>query len=152
MEPKGAVSLALTLLGGTRFITWRLFRGMSTEPEAFLEPLGMSGLRPCAYTHLKKLCVTLVRSVERTTNANSAAGVTRTQLKYLHRYRDFKDRFEAEWLQTSAWPPVIRHLCLDSHLSSSPAKLFRLTLYSVADDQHRQAGLEPRLVPDLPIP
>ena len=36
-----------------------LFRGMPTGPEAFLEPLGASGLRPCARSLLKKaLCHT----------------------------------------------------------------------------------------------
>ena len=36
-----------------RFNPWRL-RRMSTGPEAFLCSLGMSGLPPCARTHLKQ--------------------------------------------------------------------------------------------------
>ena len=42
-----------------------LLRGMPTGPEAFLEPLAVSGLRLCARTCIKKLCATLVRSVGR---------------------------------------------------------------------------------------
>ena len=54
-------SQALTLLGGARFIVWRLrlpiLRGMPTELEAFLKPPGMSELWPYARTLLKKaLC------------------------------------------------------------------------------------------------
>ena len=60
-EPHGAVlPHVLTLGGRARFIAWRLrrpfFMRMPTEPEAFLELLGVSGLRPCVRTHLKKLC------------------------------------------------------------------------------------------------
>ena len=51
--------LALTLLGGARFIAWYLrcpfFRGMLTGPVTFLEPPGVSGLRLGALSHLKTL-------------------------------------------------------------------------------------------------
>ena len=63
LEPQVTVSHALTLLGGARFIAWRLrrpfFRGMPTGPEAFLGMPSVSGTRPCIRTHLKKaLCHT----------------------------------------------------------------------------------------------
>ena len=47
---------ALNRFVGVKFIAWRLrrlFRGMPTEPEAFLEPPGVSGRQLCARTHLK---------------------------------------------------------------------------------------------------
>ena len=60
---RGQSPQALTLLGGARFITWRLgcpfLGGMPKGPEAFLEPLGVSGLWPCDRTYLKRaLCHT----------------------------------------------------------------------------------------------
>ena len=48
-----------------------LFRRMVTEAEAFLELPGVSWLRPCARTHLRKTCATRTRLVGRTTNANT---------------------------------------------------------------------------------
>ena len=61
LEPQGSVPQTLTLLRGARFVAWRqrcpFFRGMPTRLKAFLEPPGVSRLRPCARTHLKKaLC------------------------------------------------------------------------------------------------
>ena len=47
-----------------------LFRGMPTGPEAFLEPLCVSGQRLCARTHLKRPCATLARLVGRVTNTD----------------------------------------------------------------------------------
>ena len=45
---------ALTLLGRASFIAW-----LPSGPEAFLKLPGVSGLRPCSQTHLKKsLCHT----------------------------------------------------------------------------------------------
>ena len=49
---RGPSPLALTLFGGVRFIAWRLRN--SDGSEAFLEPPGVSGLRPDAWTPLKK--------------------------------------------------------------------------------------------------
>ena len=47
-----------------------LFRGMPTRPEVFWGMLGVSGLRSCTRTHLKKRpCATLARLVGCTTNA-----------------------------------------------------------------------------------
>ena len=43
---------------------------MPTQPEAFLEPLNMSGPRPCARSLQKRPCATLVRLVGRTTNTD----------------------------------------------------------------------------------
>ena len=58
LEPRRLSPQDLTLLGGVRFITWHLrhplFRRMPTQPKAFLEPLGMTGLWPCTRSHLKK--------------------------------------------------------------------------------------------------
>ena len=54
---RGPSPQALTLLGGVYCLVpgVPLFRGMLVAgPEAFLEPLGASGLWPCARTHLKK--------------------------------------------------------------------------------------------------
>ena len=43
---------------------------MPTGSDAFLKPLDVSGLRPCARTYLKRHCATLVWLVGRTTNTN----------------------------------------------------------------------------------
>ena len=63
---------APTLLGGTRYIAWRLrcpfFRGMPTGPEAFLESQGVSGSR--LDLPKKRPCGALVWSVGRTTNTD----------------------------------------------------------------------------------
>ena len=56
---KGASPQAVTLLGGVKFITWRLGRHFlgkcrPTGPEAFWGNPGGSGLEPCTRTNLKK--------------------------------------------------------------------------------------------------
>ena len=63
LEPQGAVPQALTLLGGIRFIAWRLRRHCLEECRRGSRHFGecpvACGLRPCAQTHLKKtLCHT----------------------------------------------------------------------------------------------
>ena len=55
-----------------------LFRGMSTEPEAFLEPLSMSVLRPCSRITLKRLRAALVRLLGRTTNTTGSRDSSHT--------------------------------------------------------------------------
>ena len=65
LEPQEgeASSQALTFLRGARFIAWRLkcpiFRRMLTGLEAFFCSPGVSGLRSCAWNHLKRFCATL---------------------------------------------------------------------------------------------
>ena len=58
LEPPGPSSQALTLFGGARFIAWNLkchfFRGMTTEPDAFLRMSSVLGLRPFVWAQLKK--------------------------------------------------------------------------------------------------
>ena len=73
LKPQGAIPWTLNPLGGPRIIAWRLgrpiFRGMPTGYKVFLEPPGVSGLRPpFAGTTLKRPCAKLVRLVGRTTN------------------------------------------------------------------------------------
>ncbi len=58
-EPQWVVPEILDLSPGAR-----LFRGIPREAEAFLEPLGVYGLRPCARTG-----VILARLVGRVTNS-----------------------------------------------------------------------------------
>ena len=65
LEPQGRpVPQDLNIVGRAKFIAWRprcpfFWGGMPTGPEVFLKPSGVSGLQPCARTHLKKaLCYT----------------------------------------------------------------------------------------------
>ena len=59
------------------------------EPEAFLELPGVSGERPSAQTHLKKLCTILVRLMGRTTKygINAALSLRKSIL-----YRSTKNK------------------------------------------------------------
>ena len=72
LEPQEAAPKAQTLLEGTRFITRRLrhpFYGNADEVRGifFCSP-GVSGLRSCVWTHLKRPCARLFQLVGRTTN------------------------------------------------------------------------------------
>ena len=57
---RGPYPQTLTLLGGARFITWCLRHPFLRQgPRNFFEMLGVSGLWPCTWIHLKKaLCHT----------------------------------------------------------------------------------------------
>ena len=72
LEPQGAVSLALTLLGGVRFIAWRLRHHLLGEcrrgPSHFWECRTRLGYGPAPRPTLKRPCATLVRLVGRPTN------------------------------------------------------------------------------------
>ena len=68
---KGPYPQAPNLIVKVKFITWHLrhhyFRGIPTVSEAFLEPSGVSELELFAWSHQKRPCATLIRSVVQTT-------------------------------------------------------------------------------------
>ena len=78
LEPQGGRPPKLSLQRGCIYhlaLEAPLFKGMSTGLKAFLESPGVCGFRPCARTHLKKPCVTLVWLVGRTTNTKKRSGL-----------------------------------------------------------------------------
>ena len=70
----GSRPQVLNLIREARFIIWHMrrqfFSGMPIGPEVFLELLGVSRLKPSAWTHLKRPCATLIRLMGRTTNTD----------------------------------------------------------------------------------
>ena len=75
VEPHEAVSQALTLHGGVRSKAWHPSLSLLGEcvegQKHFWSTLGVSGVRPCALTHLKKPCASLFWMLGRTTNTDN---------------------------------------------------------------------------------